>query len=141
MVVLVVLVEIHVAVTSTLRKYNYLYGYNENMVHVLNRSSKSELINTEKWLLSWNNNRGCIKLKNPNFAQCFFLFFFCYQDVYFTSEIKKKISPINLFIIIWKKNISILLDIKKNSAAFSKPQNGDSKCPWETRTEYCFRMC
>lgn len=89
MVVLVVLVEIHVAVTSTLRKYNYLYGYNENMVLVLNRSSKSELINTEKWLLSWNNNRSCIKLKNPNFAHCFVLvFFFCYQDVYFTSEIQ-----------------------------------------------------
>lgn len=91
MVVLVVLVEIHVAVTSTLRKYNYLYGFYENMVLVLNRSSKSELINTEKWLLSWNNNRSCIKLKNPNFAHCFVLFcFFCYQDVYFTSEIKKK---------------------------------------------------
>lgn len=92
MVVLVVLVEIHVAVTSTLRKYNYFYGYNENMVLVLNRSSKSELINTEKWLLSWNNNRGCIKLKNPNFAHCFVLFCFLLyaRCVFYEWNSKKK---------------------------------------------------
>lgn len=62
------------------------------MVHVLNRSSKSELINTEKWLLSWNNNRGCIKLKNPNFAHCFVLFCFLLyaRCVFYEWNSKKK---------------------------------------------------
>lgn len=60
------------------------------------------------------------------------------QDVYFTSEIQKKNKSNQLvYHYLGKKYINTAW-YKKKSAAFSKPQNGDSKCPWETRTEYCF---